>query len=976
MVNHGFELLQETDIPELNTKARHFRHQKTGAELLSLENQDENKVFGITFRTPPNDSTGIAHIMEHAVLCGSRKFPLKEPFVELVKGSLNTFLNAFTYPDRTCYPVASQNLKDFYNLIDVYVDAVFYPLIPKHTLQQEGWHYELESLDAPMVYKGVVFNEMKGAYSDPDNVLDRWTRQSLFPDNCYAVDSGGDPLTIPDLSYEQFKAFHEKYYHPSNARIFFYGDDDPDQRLQLMDKYLQDFSSIPVDSSVALQPRLEEPKRMIVSFDPGEEEENRKGQLVVNWLLAETGNPETMLALTILAHILIGTSASPLRKALIDSGLGEDITGVGLEGELLQSFFSTGLKGLKVSSDNSLVDGDQVETLITSTLESLANDGIDQNTVAASLNTVEFVLRENNTGYFPRGLVLMLRSLVTWLYDDNPLTPLAFEDPLNRIKEKGESGERYFEGYIQEYLLDNNHRTIVILQPEPGLNQRVDSEERAKLASFKEKMNQVELERVLEDTRRLKEIQETPDTPETLATIPSLELEDLGKENKLIPIDISDQNGCKILYHDLLTNGIVYLDVGFDLHALPQELIPYVPLFGRSLLEIGTKDEDFVKLSQRIGRDTGGIGLVSLNSSLKDRKQSAAWLFLRAKATMDNTGKLLDILQDILLNVNLDNRDRFHQMLLEEKAGHESMLVPAGHRVINTRLHAKFNEAGWVEELMTGIDYLFFLRELIQTVESDWQAVLDKLETLRNMWLNRNAMVCNITLDQDNWTQLQPQLAGFIETIPAKTLEITEWEPEFSSHSEGLIIPAQVNYVGKAANLIELGYEPHGSVSVITKYLRTTWIWERIRVLGGAYGGFCLFNRRSGVFSYLSYRDPNLVSTLENYDGTPKFLRNLDLSADELRKSIIGAIGDMDLYQLPDAKGYTSMTRYLVGENDEERQIWRDQILNTRLDDFHAFGDVLQGIRETSPVVVLGSQEAIQGANKARKGWLEEYRIL
>lgn len=975
MEMYGFELLQEKEIAELNTWARLYRHHRTRAELLSLENRDENKVFGITFRTPPRDSTGIAHIMEHAVLCGSEKYPLKEPFIELLKGSLQTFLNAFTYPDKTCYPVASQNLKDFYNLIDVYVDAVFHPLIPPHILDQEGWHYELDNLDSPLTYKGVVFNEMKGAYSNPDDILQDGARMSLFPDTPYGVDSGGNPRFIPDLTYENFKAFHEKFYHPTNARIFFYGDDDPQERLRLMDGYLQEYHQIQVDSSIPLQPAFESPRRSDLFYDPGEEG-GLKGMLVMNWLLPDATEPQAALGLSILSHILVGTPASPLRKTLIDSELGEDLAGSGLDSELCQPYFSTGLKGMPAQTDGSLVAGDRLEELILETLQKLAEDGIDPDTVAASLNTVEFRLRENNTGAFPRGLLLMLRALTTWLYDGDPLSPLAFERPLTEIKERIHGGERYFENLIRKSFLQNTHRTTTTLRPEPGYRQRMEEEEKERLAKARASLSAEALNAIREQAQILKQIQETPDTPEALASIPSLKLEDLDKENKLIPLAVSELEGSRILYHDLFTNGIVYLDLGFDLHRLPQTLLPYVSLFGRSLLELGTEREDFVRLSQRIGRSTGGIWPASFTSLIRGTEQAAARLFLRGKATVAQAEELLAILMDIILTVKLDNPVRFRQILLENKAAAEATLVPAGHRVVNARLKALFNEADWAEEQIGGISQLFFLRELLQEVDQNWPAVLEKLEFVRKVLFNRRTMVCNVTLDSASWGSFEPRLSSFLSGLPAETSAFEDWMPTAGASYEGLAIPAQVNYVGKGANLFQLGYMPHGSADVIVNYLRTTWLWEKVRVQGGAYGGYCLFNRRTGVFSFLSYRDPNLLNTLECYDGTAAFLRQIDLSQDELNKGIIGAIGDLDAYQLPDAKGYTSMARYLAGDSDEIRQAWRDQVLGTSKKDFWAFGETLEKVNQAGSVVVMGSQEALEMANAERGDWLAIKKVM
>ncbi|MBN1581195.1 MAG: insulinase family protein [Anaerolineae bacterium] len=970
---HGFELVRDQDIPELNIRAQLFRHVKTGAELMSLQNDDENKVFNVVFRTPPPDSTGLPHIMEHSVLGGSRKYPVKEPFVELVKGSLNTFVNALTSPDKTSYPVASQNVKDFYNLVDVYLDAVFYPRISPHTLMQEGWHYELESLDGALTFNGIVFNEMKGAYSSPDNLLYRYSLRSLFPDTSYGLDSGGDPVEIPNLTYEQFRRFHERYYHPSNARIFFYGDDDPEERLRFVDAYLQGFGQIEITSAIPLQTRFAAPQRIKVPYQVGEDDgdgDGKKAMMTVNWLLAEGDDPELMLGFNILEHILIGTPASPLRKALIDSGLGEDLAGSGLNDGIRQVCFGAGLKGMAKE------DVDQVEALIEDTLAGLANEGIDPDMVAASMNSVEFMLRENNTGRFPRGLALAFRAMSTWLYDGDPFAPLMFEAPLGAIKARLEAGERYFEGLIARYLLENVHRGIVLLEPDPEVGKQQEADETERLAKARAAMSEGDLLQIIEDTKELKRIQEMPDSPEALATIPVLTLDDLDKENKVIPLELSQEGETKILYHDLFTNGIVYFDIGLNLHALPQDLLPFVPLFGQALTKMGTETEDFVKLAQRIGQKTGGIGTATLTSALKGSDDTTAWLVVRAKSTMVYAQDLLDILHDILMTVKLDNPQRFKQMVLENKAHQEAGLVPGGHRVALTRLNAHLSESGWLDEQMGGIDYLFFLRQLAEDVENDWPSVLAKLENVREILVNRHTMLCNVTLDGENWRAFRPRLVDLLGKLPGGPVELKQWTPTALPGLEGLTIPARVNYVAKGTNLYELGYELDGSVSVITSYLGMTWLWDRVRVQGGAYGVFCLFDRLSGLFDFVSYRDPNLLSTIENYDGTARYLRDLDLSQEELVKGIIGAIGRIDAYQLPDAKGYTSMVRYLIQESDEERQRYREQVLSTTVDDFKALADVLEKVNEKALVVVLGSQEAIEKANEEKGGWLEVKKVM
>jgi len=959
-MSKSFTLIKEQQIPEINSLVRLYEHKRTGARLLSVINDDENKVFSINFRTTPKDSTGVAHILEHSVLGGSEKYPVKEPFVELLKGSLATFINAFTFPDKTCYPVASQNDKDFYNLIDVYMDAVLHPRITEQTLMQEGWHYEIEDPSAPLTYKGVVFNEMKGAYSSPENLLYKVIVESLFPKHTYGVDSGGDPANIPDLTYENFRAFWESYYHPSNSFIFFYGDDDPDTRLKLMEGYLKPYKRKKVKSTVPLAKPFKRPKRVEHAYIASEGEDiSKKHYLTVNWKLPDTSDPVLNLSFQILAHALIGTPASPLKKALLDSGLGEDLAGIGLESDIRELIFSTGLKGTKVRSAK------RIEMLILDTLQKLASDGIDPDTIAASLNTIEFALRENNTGMFPRGIALMLRALTTWLYDDDAFKTLAFEGPLNELRNRLASDPRYFETMIQTHLIGNPHRTIIRFKPDPELGRQLEEQEQTRLKSARETMSEDDIRRHVKNTKQLKKLQETPDSPEALDTIPTLELDDLEKEVKTIPIEEIQVQDAKVLYHDIFTNGIFYLDLAFDLRAMPQELLPLTEVFARALFEMGTETEDYVKLSQRIGKSTGGIHGSSVSVTALPTKEAQAMLVIRGKSTVTQSTEMLSILRDVLLTAKFDDRERFKQIVLEEKSGLESALAPSGHSFANIRLRAQFGGAGWINEQTGGVSYLSALRELAADIDKNWKKVLAKMEAMREALINCKTLTANVTLDAANWKTVQPHLENFIFALPVKDAQLSTFDFRPSTRKEGLTIPAQVNYVGKGANLYDLGYTYDGSVEVVMGYLRLTHLWEKIRVQGGAYGAMAPFDDATGVLTFLSYRDPNLAATIENYDKAAAFLKGLDssrLSENELKKAIIKAIGAMDAYQLPDAKGYTSMMRYITGRTDEHRQKVRDEVLSTNGEDFIHFGEVLEKAAQSDAVVVLGSQSALEGA--------------
>jgi Zn-dependent M16 (insulinase) family peptidase len=958
MLSHGFDLRTERDLPEAGGTVRLYVHEETGAELISVICDDENKVFGVSFRTPPSDSTGIAHILEHSVLCGSRKYPVKAPFLEMLKSSLNTFLNAMTYGDKTVYPVGSVNPQDFYNLVDVYLDAVFHPRLTPDVLKQEGWHYELETPDAPLIYKGVVFNEMKGSYSSPDDRVRRLSQRSLYPDTTYGVDSGGDPAEIPNLTFENFKRFHERLYHPSNAKLFFYGNDDPEKRLEILDGVLSDFSRIEVDSTVALQPRFNAPRTLAFPFPAASSAAAAKeARVTVNWMLDEAASIDTQLALSLMSSILTETPASPLRKALIDSRLGSDLTGTGLGTTLRQMQFGAGLKGIDPA------DAGKVEALILGTLERLASDGLDPATVEAAVNLTEFRLRENNTGFFPRGIGIMLRALSFWNYDRDPFAPLAWSEPLERLKARLAAGDRVFEPLIRTQLLDNPHRTTVLFTPDPDLSRREAEEERARLNADRAAMSRADLERIVQETRALKLKQETPDTSEALATLPRLRLADLPQRETPIPIEVGALAGAKYITHDLPTNGILYLDLGFDMRVLPPALLPYVGVFRTALLETGAGDMDMVQLSQRIGRSTGGVSTGSLISAVVGENASAAWLFLRAKAVPEKAEELVAILTEILVRARLDNRERIEQLIDEARAGVEASLTPSGHAFALARLRASLTENGWAAEQMGGVSYLFALRRMTAEMKDRPDSVIETLETIRRLLLQRGAMVVNLTADASHISGFEPALARLIEAVPEGAAPTQRWLAPELPRFEGLTMPAKVNYVAKGARLPRLGHAPNGAAFVASHWLRGGWLWDKVRVQGGAYGAHSVLDMRSGTFAFDSYRDPNLLDTVAVYDGAGPFLRSAAANATELERAIIGAIGAIDRYMLPDAKGRASLERYLTKDDDERRQRIREEVLSTTPTDIRRFADALDAVAAHGRVVVLGAPEAIEAAN-------------
>mmetsp|Transcript_15906 Transcript_15906/g.20899 ORF Transcript_15906/g.20899 Transcript_15906/m.20899 type:complete len:1105 (+) Transcript_15906:153-3467(+) len=971
-----FELLEDVIISEYGIRQFHYRHSPTGAEVISVVAPDTNKVFGITFRTPPADSTGIPHILEHSVLCGSKQFPSKEPFVELLKGSLNTFLNAFTYPDRTCYPVASQNTKDFYNLVNVYLDAVLFPraVNDSRVLEQEGWHYELENMDDDLSIKGVVYNEMKGVYSSPDSIRSRATQRALFQTNQYHVDSGGDPIVIPELTFDRFRQFHKDYYHPSNSRVFFYGDDDPQTRLEVLDQYLGQFdsSSPSIDSSIAFQKKGDKPWKQVEYF-PVSEDAPKKHMLTVNWLLND--RPLSMkeeLALDVLDHLLLGTASSVLHKKLIESGLGESVCGGGLSGELLQSTFSVGLKGIKPEKV------DEVEHLILETLNEIADQGFSNEAVAASINTIEFHLREFNTGSFPRGLSIMLGMLRRWIYDGKPSHGIQFEESLNMLKEELTEGTLSFSDLIREYLLQNNHRLTLEMKPSTTMEKDDAELEKTKLKRIKESMSKEELNDIVERTQQLKQFQEQEDDPEVLAKIPRVGLDDIERSVKVIPLEVWENmsDSVKVVTHDLQTNGILYADVAFNMHALSLEEYPYLSVFRRLVMESGTSTMDDVALSRRIGTVTGGIRANSMNmqkhkDTVSNSVENVLSLFMfRGKAVRNNTSDLFDLIHSVATDANLDNQAKTLEILREQKIQYENAVVSSGHSFVNTRIASRHSLLGYLSEITGGITYLQQLGLMINEAESDWPGFLHKLEIMRKKICCRENLVINLTADQKTLNNLRETVNHFIQRIPkaerhscAKSLRFS-WDNSslLPMENEGLIVPTQVNYVGKGGLMYSEGERIPGSSVVISKFLGTGYLWNNVRVIGGAYGGFASFGPSSGRMHFLSYRDPNLVDTLSTYDRAHEHLDTLEISDDMIQKAIIGAIGDMDSPKMPDQEGFESFQHYLRGESVASRQAWRDEVINTTAADFKAFAQRLAKLQGN--VCVVGSKASLEAANE------------
>eukprot|EP00560_Eucampia_antarctica_P004850 CAMPEP_0197831322 /NCGR_PEP_ID=MMETSP1437-20131217/9214_1 /TAXON_ID=49252 ORGANISM="Eucampia antarctica, Strain CCMP1452" /NCGR_SAMPLE_ID=MMETSP1437 /ASSEMBLY_ACC=CAM_ASM_001096 /LENGTH=1100 /DNA_ID=CAMNT_0043434181 /DNA_START=53 /DNA_END=3355 /DNA_ORIENTATION=+ len=1002
----SFDVIEKDVVTEYGAYCTLYRHKKSGAELLSVANDDDNKVFGITFRTPPEDSTGVPHILEHSVLCGSRKYKTKDPFVQLLQGSLQTFLNAFTYPDRTCYVVASQNTKDFYNLINVYADAVYHPRATKDPMvhAQEGWHLELENKEDPLTYKGVVYNEMKGVYSSADSLLNRESQRSIFPDNTYGVDSGGDPVDIPDLSFEQFAEFHAKFYHPANSRIFFAGDDDVSTRLSLMDEYLSDFDASPDSkpgSEIKWQKKsFTEPKFERYPYPVGADQPETH-MVMINWLLNDRPfTPTEDLTVTVLDHLMTGTASSVLRKALMESGLGAAITGGGLSDELLQATFSMGLKG--VEPDNVKA----VEKLIMDTFEKIAEEGFSEDDIASTMNTIEFQMREFNTGSFPKGLSFMLGSMSKWIYDESPTQALKFEEPLAELKATiAESGAEVFQQYIRDNLINNVHRSIVEMVPSRTLEEEQLEEEKNRLAAIKEKLTDEELDEIISKTSELKKLQASEDSVEERATIPSLEISDLKRESTEYPIEVTEnenESGVTVVRHELVsTSGIAYVKFGVDISGLSLDDVSLLPILTRMMKDNGAGELSDIELSRKIGTHTGGAGVGLFTTTIRseteeegtvsDGNHMLTKLTLQGKATTDKIDELFSIFSLMLTKANLDSQKKVIEMLKESKSGLESGIQGSGHSFANTRMSSRYTPAGYIDEKMSGITYLNSVKIMLEEAEKDWPTFLARLEKMRDTILDnetcRNGMFLDITGEKAVMDGIQSNVESFLENLPGDakgsalidfhneehpwlTQAKTEMVKNAPIADEGFVVPTQVSYVGKGGKLFDVGEKVPASSAVVSKFLRTGYLWDNVRVIGGAYGGFCTFNSQSGFFSFLSYRDPNLADTIDVYDNAADALIEaadlFEKDPDALNTAIVGAMGDMDGALSPDQKGWTQFQRWITRQSPERRQKVRNEIIDTKASDFKMFGERLKALKQPS-VAVVSSKRAFEEAAEAGK---------
>ena len=972
MRNFGkaYETIEEADLKDIHSIGYLVKHKKSGAVLTLISNNDDNKVFYIGFRTPPKDSTGVAHIIEHTVLNGSEKYPLKDPFVELVKGSLNTFLNAMTYPDKTLYPIASTNLQDFKNLMDVYMDAVFHPNIYKYpeVFRQEGWHYELPDRDSELKINGVVYNEMKGAFSSPDDVLERKILNSLFPNTPYSNESGGDPDVIPTLKREDYLNFHRKYYHPSNSYIYLYGDMDFDERLDYLDKeYLSHYDNEEVDSDIPLEKPFSKPvyvdDRYSVNSDEGTAQ---KTYLSWNKAVGTSGESELSCALSILDYALISAQGAPITKALIDAGIGEDVYG-GYDNGTRQGVFSVIAKN---------ADKDQEEEflkIISDTLVKARDEGLDRDVLRAGIESSKFRFLESDFGSAPKGLIYGLNIMDTWLYEkDKPFDQLYAAEYYDRLLEKLDSN--YFEDIIDKYLINNSHCAIVSILPEPGLTVKKEKDLAEKLASYKASLSDEELDKIILDTRELKKFQEEPTPEEDLEKIPMLKREDLRRPVRKLNGHPHEEKGVKVLHSDVETNGIHYLEVGFLPRGLHEEDIPLVSFYAKVLGAVDTENHSYKELGTEENIYTGGI-TVNTRVYPVAGKEPVFSFYIRTKMFYSNEKKGEELLDEILFRSRLDDKNRVREILLQEKSSLEDSLQSSGNTTAAIRAGSYFDYAARLGDEISGISYYRFISDMARDFDREYEKFIKKIEEIKPLIFRPENLFISTTGRNEAFEAVKNYIPSILSELKAFEVYAVSGNPgsvisdgrlevrKPEDVNEGFMTTGQVQYVCRAGDYRKAGFDYSGTLNILKVMLGYDYFWVNVRVKGGAYGCGGNFLRSGSVF-FTSYRDPNLSDTIDIFDRTCEYLSNFDADERTMTKYIIGTMSSVDTPLTPKQLGLRDMSAYFCGIDEKELQKERDSILDARPEDIRALAPLVREAMKAGYLCVIGSESKVRSESE------------
>ena len=951
-----YEILDEHRVEDVQSDGFILRHKKSGARIAILSNNDDNKVFYIGFRTPPEDETGVPHIIEHTTLCGSKKFPVKDPFIELAKGSLNTFLNAMTYPDKTVYPVASCNDQDFKNLMDVYLDAVFNPNITKYEeiFKQEGWHYELTGRDDELKINGVVYNEMKGAYSSPDEVLSSQIYRSLFPDNTYSKDSGGNPEYIPKLTYEAYLDFYHKYYHPSNSYIYLYGDMDVVERLEWLDKeYLSLYDYKKVNSEINKQPAFDEIKNVEAQYSiTMDDSQENKTYLSYNRVVGDTLDEMLYQAFDVLDYALVSSPGAPVKQALIDAGIGDDVYG-SYDAGILQPVFSFVAKNANASQ------ADEFENIIENTLKEVVKTGINKEALLAGINSSEFKFREADFGQFPKGLLFGLNCLDSWLFDDmKPFIHLECLGTFAKLRKAVDTD--YFEKLIQEYLLDNTHGSSVTVKPKRGLGNEREEALAKELSDYKASLSDEEIKKLIEDTEHLKKYQEEPSSDEDLRKLPMLTRADM-KKNAMPFSNIEDELlDVKVVRHDIESNGIDYISFLFDAGDFAQSELGYLGFFTNALGLVSTEKYSYSDLANATNIYTGGISTgTASHPDIKDRNNFVFKFEVKLKVLEKNLDKALELMEQMLLSSDFTDTKRLGELVAQIKARLQANLSSSGHLVAAMRSMSSFSRYALYQDELKGVAFYRSICHIEKELSESPKSVSDKLAAIAKKLFARNRMLISFTGNNEAYGNAKPSLEKVIAGFDKMSAVGNQAEVHFNTAKEAFIDASQIQYVAKTGDFICEGYEYTGALRLLRIILSYDYLWINVRVKGGAYGCMNTF-LRSGESYFVSYRDPNLSDTLDVYDRIPEYIKSFSPDERDMTKYIIGTFSALDTPMNPEAKGSRSLSAYLEGITYEQIQKERNEILNAQPEDIRRLADLVEAVLKKDSICVIGNENMIK----------------
>ena len=951
-----YEILDEHRVEDVQSDGFILRHKKSGARIAILSNNDDNKVFYIGFRTPPEDETGVPHIIEHTTLCGSKKFPVKDPFIELAKGSLNTFLNAMTYPDKTVYPVASCNDQDFKNLMDVYLDAVFNPNITKYEeiFKQEGWHYELTGKDDELKINGVVYNEMKGAYSSPDEVLSSQIYRSLFPDNTYSKDSGGNPEYIPKLTYEAYLDFYHKYYHPSNSYIYLYGDMDVVERLEWLDKeYLSLYDYKKVNSEINKQPAFDEIKNVEAQYSiTMDDSQENKTYLSYNRVVGDSLDEMLYQAFDVLDYALVSSPGAPVKQALIDAGIGDDVYG-SYDAGILQPVFSFVAKNANASQ------ADEFESIIENTLKEVVKTGINKEALLAGINSSEFKFREADFGQFPKGLLFGLNCLDSWLFDDmKPFIHLECLGTFAKLRKAVDTD--YFEKLIQEYLLDNTHGSSVTVKPKRGLGNEREEALAKELSDYKASLSDEEIKKLIEDTEHLKKYQEEPSSDEDLRKLPMLTRADM-KKNAMPFSNIEDELlDVKVVRHDIESNGIDYISFLFDAGDFAQSELGYLGFFTNALGLVSTEKYSYTDLANATNIYTGGISTgTASHPDIKDRNNFVFKFEVKLKVLEKNLDKALELMEQMLLTSDFTDTKRLGELVAQIKARLQANLSSSGHLVAAMRSMSSFSRYALYQDELKGVAFYRSICRIEKELSESPKSVSDKLAAIAKKLFARNRMLISFTGNNEAYGNAKPSLEKVITGFNKMSAVGNQAEVHFNTAKEAFIDASQIQYVAKTGDFICEGYEYTGALRLLRIILSYDYLWINVRVKGGAYGCMNTF-LRSGESYFVSYRDPNLSDTLDVYDRIPEYIKSFSPDERDMTKYIIGTFSALDTPMNPEAKGSRSLSAYLEGITYEQIQKERNEILNAQPEDIRRLADLVKAVLKKDSICVIGNENMIK----------------